>query len=162
MNALEERLVTLAMNDLDEAKAKAELLEAENQKKGIEMQQLRRELDDEAGRRKITEQRIRDLGSEYETPEDSCGALKVVKAEAEQVAAATRILMHESADKNTQRMLAEKLAMQLIENNYVQFIDRGPDIPADPLAMRTNVIEARMFVIPWDKTGPKRIIICRE
>lgn len=159
MNALEERLVTLAMNDLDEAKAKAELMEADNQKKEIEMQQLRRELDDEAGHRKITEQRLRDLGSEYETPEESGGVMKVVRAEAEQVAAAGRVSMWDPFDRNMQVNMAEKLALQLIENNYVQFINRGTE-PLDG-RMGTRVIEAKMFVIPWDKTGPKRIAIHR-
>lgn len=158
MNALEERLVTLAMDDLDEAKKKVSRLEDENRKLEEENKDLVQKVDKEYGMRQILEMRIRDLGTEFETPEGDGGILKVVHAEAEQMATACRLSDRERFDRNMKQMMAEKLAQQLIDNNYVQFIDKEMEKFGQPVpGMRT--VEAKMFVIPWDKTGPVRKVM---
>ena len=135
MNALEERLVTLAMDDLDEAKKKVSRLEDENRKLEEENKDLEQTCDKESGMRQILEMRIR-----------------------EQMATACRMSDREKFDRNMKQMMAEKLAQQLIDNNYVQFIDKGMENFGQPVpGMRT--VEAKMFVIPWDKTGPMRKVI---
>lgn len=109
------------------------------------------------------QRRLRRIGTECETPGPE-GGLNVVTAQAEgfmrQGIVDIDNATHQSIEE-AKTTLAEQLAKDLIDNNYVQFCVSKNE--GGPLAkMGKGTVQAKLFVFPWETMGPKQVKILRE
>lgn len=141
-------------------------LEEDNDELTKKVEYLNDELEEEKNEHAKTQMRLRIVGTECETPEESAGQLRVITAVAECYGDHVRIMMGDMNAANikmVEEKLAVRLAKDLMEKNLVQFIIHKPGEMAGPLdgPIACGTIGAKLFVIPWDSTGPKRVEIQR-
>ena len=109
------------------------------------------------------QRRLRRVGTECNTPGPE-GCLNVVTAQAEGFMRQGIVDIDNATNQSIEEAkitLAEQLAKDLIDNNYVQFeIHRNT---GGPLEMHGKErVSAKLFVFPWDAMGPKQVKILRE
>lgn len=133
---------------------------------------LRAEIADAERREKRLQEKQRLLGSEIKTVDGPCGPIQVIDADVE--IWGTYAELSEDADTavkaNKQlwgeeiRILAEKIARSLIENNLAQVIyksrEEWDEIPG---GRKNATLGIKLFVVPWDqmRTG-SRIRVMRQ
>lgn len=153
----------IALDKLLEVKMTAGKQEEEINDLEAELSSTQRACEQAENEKENLQRRLRRVGTECKTPEPD-GRLNVVTAEAEGFMRQGIIdidnATHQSIEE-AKTMLAEQLAKDLIDNNYVQFEIHGN--PGGPLEMHGKErVSAKLFVFPWDAMGPKRVKIYNE
>ena len=148
-----------------------------NQRKTIEklkreIAYWRGEIGETKRREKTLQEKLKRLGSEIKTLDGPCGPIQVIDADVE--IWGTYAELSEDADTavkaNKQlwgeeiRILAEKIARSLIENNLAQVIyksrEKWDEIPG---GRKNATLGVKLFVVPWEqmRTG-SRIQVMRQ
>ena len=139
------------IEDLQLEIAKGAAREAEYFRRNNELQ-LRVEAGDQEIRQQIM--RIQELGKFYRT-EYTSGMTEAVTVEPEKLVFRKVLpdrLTSEILNNNKHIILAQ-IVNRLIDKGYVQFITTE-----DPVSKR-QAIEARLFVVPWDKMVTDRVCV---
>ena len=171
---LYDRMVEHLLDEADEKKSEinglrnqcADLQEAKD-KLMDQVSSLNGKLEAEKRNLNLTQRRLRKAGMESETMDQGTGALRVITAESQAIGDYVKMNPAEMTDENirmAERELAEKLAHELMDQNLVQFIIKQPGELVGPFGEKGpdyGTVGAKMFVIPWEETGPKCVRIAR-
>ena len=131
--------------------AKGAAREAEYFKRNNELQRQVEAADQEI-RNQI--KRINELGKFYRT-EEPTGMITAVTVEPEDLVFRKMLPDRPTSEilNNNKHIILAQIVNRLIDQGYVQFITTE-----DPKAMR-QAIQARLFVIPWDKMVTDRVCV---
>ena len=147
-----------------------------NQRKKIEQLRrekalLRAELAEAERREKGLKEKLKLLGSEIKTVDGPCGPIQVIEAGTEMWG--TYAVLSDSADTaiakkammdEAVRIMAGKIARDLVENNIAQVIyksrEEWDEIPG---GRKNATLGVKLFVVPWEqmRTG-SRIKVMRQ
>ncbi len=130
-----------------EALAKVDELQREN-----ERLVMRAEAGDQEIRQQI--RRIQELGKFYRT-EEPAGVIEAVTVEPEDLVFRKMLPDRPTSEilNNNKHIILAQIVNRLIDQGYVQFITT--EDPKD----RRQAIQARLFVIPWDKMVTDRVCV---
>lgn len=134
---------------------------------------LRAELADAEKREKRLQDRLTLAGSEVKTVDGPCGPIQVIEADTEMwgtyaelsddaaaAVIANKQLLHEEI-----RIMAEKIARELIENDVAQVIfKRKEEWDEIPGGRKNATMGIKLFVVPWEhmRTTGSRIKFMRQ
>lgn len=141
-------------------------LEEDNDELTKKVEYLNDELEEEKNEHARTQMRLRKAGMECETLDEGFGQLRVITAESQCYGDFFRVRVEDMTPekiKGHEYQLAQKLAKDLIDKNLVQFVIHQPGEFGGPLdePKDCGTIGIKLFVIPWEETGPKRVEIQR-
>lgn len=139
------------IEDLQLEIAKGAVREAEYSRRNNELL-LRVEAADQEIRQQIM--RIQELGKFYRT-EEPTGVTEVVTVEPEDLVFRKMLPDRPTSEilNNNKHIILAQIVDRLIDQGYVQFITT--EDPKD----RRQAIQARLFVVPWDKMVTDRVCV---